>query len=358
MSRDVEHNGRGAAVSPPSRYLSETREPFDDGWNVVDEAPRPLATEVTEEQTRSALSWNDSPDLGFDRSVNPYRGCEHGCMYCYARPSHARLGLSPGLDFESRLTAKPQLADRLRADFARPSYRCDVLVIGANTDCYQPIERRYGLTRAVLEVAEECGHPVALITKSALVQRDLDILARLSARRLARVLISLTTLDRTLARRMEPRAATPARRVETIAALRAGGVEVGVLCAPMIPGLNDTELEALMAAAREAGASTATYTVLRLPYELKEMVAGWLESHYPGRVAHVLSLVRQLRDGALNAGDFSTRMTGTGPVAEILARRFAVAHRRLGFAERPVALDTTQFRPPRRRGPQIELFAP
>lgn len=344
-------------VSPPSRFLRERHETLDDGWSSADEAAQPLTTSITVEQSRSALSWNDSPDLGFDRSVNPYRGCEHGCMYCYARPSHARLGLSPGLDFESRLWVKPEVPLRLRDELARPSYRCEVIVLGSNTDCYQPIERSHRITRALLELAEECRHPVAIITKSALVLRDLDILSRLSRQRLARVLISLTTLDRTLARRMEPRAATPERRVETIQRLAAAGVAVGVLCAPMIPGLNDRELEALLRTARTAGAETAGYVMLRLPYELKDMVRGWLETHYPDRAGHVLSLIRQVRDGALTGSDFATRMSGTGPVAELLAQRFALAHRRLGFATHPVALDTHQFRAPHRLTSQLGLFA-
>ncbi len=336
--------GRGALGNPPVRFETLHREAEAADWP-EEEVPR-LATSLIRDRTRSVISWNESPDLGFDRAVNPYRGCEHGCIYCYARPTHAWLGYSPGLEFETRLVFKPEVASLLEKELAKPGYRAAPLVLGSNTDPYQPIERQLKLTRAVLEVLERCGHPVGIVTKSASILADLDILARLAARRLVRVDISLTTLDGDLARRMEPRAAAPARRLEAMRALARAGVPVGVLAAPMIPGLNDAELERILAAAAGAGAGWASYILLRLPHEVAELFRAWLEAEFPARAAHVLSLIRQTRAGALNESGFGARFRGTGPVADLLAQRFARAARAQGLAEGRVALDPGQFRPP------------
>jgi DNA repair photolyase len=329
--------------------------PFDDGWTPQDEAPPPLVTQVTPEITRHIVTRNSSPDVGFSQSINPYKGCEHGCVYCFARPTHAYLGLSPGLDFESRIFSKPQAAERLRQELARAGYRCDVIAVGANTDPYQPVERRLRITRSILEVLEEHLHPVAIVTKSQLILRDLDILERMARRRLAKVFVSLTTLDRTLARRMEPRAATPERRVATLRALSAAGVPTGVLAAPMIPGLNDAELEAILEAAVGAGARQAAYTLLRLPLELKDLFSEWLHRAYPLSAERVLHLVRETRGGKLYANGFGTRMEGTGPYADMLRQRFDRACTRLGLNAGDEPLDTTQFRVPV-AGPQLRLF--
>jgi DNA repair photolyase len=349
--------GRGARSNRAGRYERTRVEPRDEADPVLDaEEPPPLATTVTPEKTRTIITTNDSPDVPFEQSINPYRGCEHGCVYCFARPTHAYLGLSPGLDFETRLFSKPDAARLLSAELRRPGYVCRTIALGANTDPYQPIERRLGITRSVLETLAGHRHPVAIVTKSALVRRDLDLLAPMARDRLASVLISITTLDGDLARRMEPRAATPARRLETVRAVSAAGVPTGVLASPMIPGLNDSEVEAIVAAAAEAGAASVDYVVLRLPLEIKDLFREWLEEHVPLRARHVLSLLRDLRGGALYDPAFGRRMRGTGPIAELLRRRFAVARRRHGLTARPAPLDTTRFRVPPRAGDQGRLF--
>ncbi|MBL8620821.1 MAG: PA0069 family radical SAM protein [Myxococcales bacterium] len=350
-------DGRGAVSNPDGRYAAFARASFDDGWGELGaDDPRPApATTVTDEAIQSIIATNDSPDVPFDQSVNPYRGCEHGCVYCFARPTHAYLGLSPGLDFETKLRAKPEAAATLRRELARASYQCSPINLGANTDPYQPIERDRRLTRAVLEVLAETHHPVTIITKSALVVRDLDLLAPMAARGLAQVNVSLTTLAPALADILEPRAARPHRRLATIERLAAAGVPVGVLTSPMIPAINDGELEALMTAARGAGASYASYVVLRLPHELKQIFDDWLRAHFPDRAERVLALMRGMRGGQLYDSDFSQRMRGTGPYAELLARRFAVARDRLGFEKEARALDRTQFVKPERGG-QLRLF--
>jgi DNA repair photolyase len=351
------HKGRGAASNESGRFEREQRVPFDDGWGEAERLPAPVPTRLSVDATRTIIAKNDSPDIGFDRSINPYRGCEHGCIYCYARPSHAFLGLSPGLDFETRLFYKPQAAALLASELWRKGYQCRPLALGSNTDPYQPAERRLGITRAILEVLRDFHHPVTIVTKSALVRRDLDILAEMAGERLAAVTISLTTMDRELARRMEPRAATPQRRLETIAALAAAGVPTGVLTAPMIPALNDGELEDLLARARGAGAVVAGYTMLRLPLELKTLFREWLETHFPDRAAHVLSLVAQAHGGRLYDAAWSQRMTGTGAYADMLRQRFQRACRRLGFEPRGLAaLDCSQFGPPPQRSDQLSLF--
>ncbi|MGH7064141.1 MAG: PA0069 family radical SAM protein [Stellaceae bacterium] len=352
-----QRKGRGAASNASGRFESEERVPFDDGWGSNDGEPLPLKTTVGVDATRTIIARNESPDIGFDRSINPYRGCEHGCIYCYARPSHAYLGLSPGLDFESRLFYKPQAAALLAAELRKTGYSARPLALGSNTDPYQPVERKLGVTRAILEVLRDFRHPVTIVTKSALIQRDLDILAEMARDNLAIVTVSVTTLDRGLARVMEPRAAAPERRIETIAALAAAGIPTGVLSAPMIPALNDSELEAILECARGAGAVSAGYTLLRLPHELKDLFREWLEAHFPDKAAHVLSLVAQAHGGRLYDSAWATRRTGSGPYAEMLRSRFDRACRRLGFNPRTTRpLDATRFRPPPMTGDQLTLF--
>jgi DNA repair photolyase len=349
--------GRGAASNASGRFETERRVAFDDGWDSVDDEPAPPATTLTADSTKTIIARNDSPDIGFDRSINPYRGCEHGCIYCYARPSHAYLGLSPGLDFETRLFYKPQAASLLAAELRKKGYVCRPIALGSNTDPYQPAERRLGLTRAILEVLRDFRHPVTIVTKSALIQRDHDILAEMARERLAIVTVSVTTLDRALARRMEPRAATPERRLDTIAALAAAGVPTGVLAAPMIPALNDSEMEDILDRAKAAGATAAGYTLLRLPLELKALFKEWLEANAPGKAAHVLSLVAQSHGGRLYDSAWSRRMVGTGPYADMLRLRFDRACRRLGLHPRTTQpLDATRFRPPPQKGDQLRLL--
>jgi DNA repair photolyase len=349
--------GRGAASNDSGRFESEKRVPFDDGWGTADDAPAPVATTFSVDATRTIIARNDSPDIGFDRSINPYRGCEHGCIYCYARPSHAFLGLSPGLDFETRIFHKPQAATLLAAELGKKGYVCRPIALGSNTDPYQPAERRLEITRRILEVLHRFCHPVTIVTKGALVQRDIDILSEMARERLAAVTVSLTTLDRALARRLEPRAATPERRLETIAALAAAGIPTGVLTAPMIPALNDSELETLLDRARAAGARSAGYTLLRLPLELKTLFREWLETHVPEKAAHVLALVAETHGGRLYDATWSKRMTGSGPYAEMLRLRFERACRRLGFDRRGMAaLDTTRFHQPPQPSTQLSLF--
>ena len=356
--------GRGAASWVSGRFEKRVARSDDDGWGSAwdlsdaageaEPAPHP-DTRVTEERARSIISRNQSPDVGFGQSVNPYRGCEHGCVYCFARPSHAYLDLSPGLDFETRLYAKTNAAELLRAELARPSYRCGDIALGINTDAYQPVERRLRVTRSLLEVFARCRHPVSIVTKSALVLRDLDLLAPMAERGLASVYLSVTTLDNRLAAKMEPRAAAPHTRIKTIRALAEAGVPVGVLVAPVIPMVTDHELEAILEAARAAGARSAGHVLLRLPHELKEIWREWLQLHYPERAAHVMSLVRQMRGGKDYEAQFGKRMRGEGPFADLIAARFAKAHRRLGYGRMP-SLDTTQFVAPRKPSPQGDLF--
>jgi len=350
--------GRGAVGNPEGRFETRWLAPGDYGWATGDEedAPPRLPTTVTPEKTRTILSRNDSPDISFDRSINPYKGCEHGCVYCFARPTHSYLGLSPGLDFETKIFSKPDAARLLCEELRRPGYRCEVIALGANTDPYQPVERDLKITRSILEVLQEHRHPVGIVTKGSLVLRDLDLLAPMAARRLATVMISITTLDRGLARHMEPRAASPERRLRTLRALNEAGVPTGVLSSPMIPGLNDAELERILEAAASAGARSAGYVILRLPHELQSIFGEWLEAHYPLRAAHVLNLVRETRGGKLYDSQFGERMKGTGPYADLLRRRFETACRRLGLSRTRLDLDTAQFRVPPRAGDQPGLF--
>jgi DNA repair photolyase len=344
--------GRGAVGNPAGRFEKQAFDPFDDGWGTIEEemlSPPPVPTTVTPEVTRTIIARNDSPDIPFDRSINPYKGCEHGCIYCFARPTHSYLGLSPGLDFETKIVSKPEAAARLRAELSRPGYQCEVMALGSNTDPYQPAEKEARITRAVLEVLAEFRHPVAVVTKGAMILRDLDILGPMAARGLAAAMVSVTTLDRGLARVMEPRAATPERRLETIRALNAAGIPCGVLASPMIPGLNDAELERILEAAAGAGARTAGYILVRLPWEVKELFEDWLRERFPLRADHMLALIRETREGNLSDPRFGSRMRGTGPYADLLRRRFEVARRRFGLdKETRTDLDTTQFRVPRK----------
>lgn len=354
MDNPVSH--RGALSNVPNRYDRLVAEASHDGWDLDEDEPPPLRTEVAVDATRTIITRNSSPDVPFDRSINPYRGCEHGCIYCFARPSHAYLGLSPGLDFETRLLAKPDAPALLAQELSNPRYRPAVIAIGTNTDPYQPVERSRRIMRGCLEVLAAFNHPVTITTKGALVTRDLDILAPMAARRLAAVNISVTTLDRDLCRKLEPRAATPAARLAAIGALSAAGVPVTVMAAPMIPALNDHELEAILAAARHAGAVSAAAILLRLPGEVVELFRDWLAAHFPDRAEHVLSLLAQARGGRLDDRRWRSRFTGEGPLAALLSQRLHVAARRLGLDGWGRGLDCTQFRRPPRSGDQLALF--
>jgi DNA repair photolyase len=352
--------GRGAASHVAGRFEKTAHHAEDDGWGSLhardDTDPvAPLRTDVTLERARSIISRNDSPDIGFSQSLNPYRGCEHGCVYCFARPSHAYLDLSPGLDFETRLFAKTNAAERLRHELSKPGYVPRTITLGINTDAYQPIERDYRIARECLEVLAQTRHPVSIVTKSALVLRDLDLLAPMAAQGLAAVHLSVTTLDNALSARLEPRAAAPHTRLKTIRALHDAGVPVGVLVAPVIPMVTDRDLEAILEAARDAGAASAGYVLLRLPHELKDIWREWLQLHYPLRAAHVMSLIRQMRGGKDYDSRFGTRMRGEGPFADLIAQRFAKARTRLGYSALPPG-DTSRFVAPRPVSPQQALF--
>jgi DNA repair photolyase len=347
--------GRGARSNDSSRYDMERRVRFDDGWGDGDDAPPPLRTEVIRDATRTIIARNDSPDISFNQSINPYRGCEHGCIYCFARPTHAYLGLSPGLDFETKLFAKPDAAKLLEAELRKPSYKPQVIAMGTNTDPYQPIEREWRVTRSILEVLADFRNPVGIVTKSALIARDIDILAPMAAEGLARVFLSVTTLNRKLARVMEPRAATPQRRLDTIRALSSAGIPTGVMTAPIIPALNDDEMESILGAAAEAGATSAGYTLLRLPLEIKDLFREWLAEHEPGRAKHVMSLIRSMRGGKDYDANWHLRQKGTGPYASLIAQRFAIARRRLGLNRDRSSLDTSKFRRPAQAGDQLAL---
>ncbi|MDZ4371967.1 MAG: PA0069 family radical SAM protein [Phenylobacterium sp.] len=348
--------GRGARSNASGRYETQLRESFDDGWSPDDGEAPPLRTEISVERARRIISRNDSPDVGFSASINPYRGCEHGCIYCYARPAHAYMGLSPGLDFESRIFVKPEAARLLETELSRPSYKPDLIHIGGNTDPYQPQERTQRITRGVIEVLLRFRHPFSVITKSALVVRDLDLLAEAAALNLTRVAISVTTLDRKLARSMEPRAATPEKRVDAIRRLTGAGVPVTVMFAPAIPGLNDHELEAVLERAAAAGASGAGYVALRLPREIKDLFRDWLETDQPDRARRVMSLVRQMRGGKDYDMTWGSRMRGEGPIADLLSARFKAARRRLGLDQGWPSLDRSLFRVPVTAGSQQDLF--
>ncbi len=352
--------GRGTVWALEHRFTRDHTESFDDGWGTLEQAAReellPPQTQVLEEQVKSILAGNDSPDIGFDLSINPYRGCEHGCIYCYARPTHSYLNLSPGVDFETKIIAKVNAAQRLREAFARPSYVPLSLNIGSATDAYQPVERRLRITRSVLEVMHECSHAFSVITKSAGIERDLDLIAPMAERRLAAAYVSITTLDPHLARVMEPRAASPQRRLDTIRALANAGVPVGVSVSPVVPFLNLHELERILEAAQEAGATRAFSIVLRLPWEVSPLFQQWLQQHFPDRAARVMARVREMRGGKDNDARFGTRMTGTGVWAQLIRQRFDKAVARLGLDRQRIELDLTQFRRPAAQPGQGSLF--
>lgn len=345
---------RGALDNPHVRFHAQVRTPVDDGWESPADADGPTL-QLARDTTRRIITYNDSPDVGFDRSINPYRGCEHGCVYCFARPTHAWLDLSPGLDFETRLTYKPAAAQLLREELRQRGYRCQPLMLGINTDAYQPVEKGLRITRGVLEVLSEAEHPLMIVTKSALIERDLDLLAPMAAKGLVQVAVSLTTLDKKISKDLEPRAAAPARRLKTIERLTAAGVPTGTLIAPVIPVLTDPELETLLGAARDHGARFAEYVLLRLPHELKTMFEQWLRVHQPLKAEHVMSVMRASRGGREYDSRFGKRMRGTGPFADLIAQRFRIARQRLAFPG-AAPLSTTRFRPPEDPNGQMDLF--
>jgi DNA repair photolyase len=347
--------GRGAQSNASGRYEPLARVAFDDGWQSLEDLP-PFATSVSVDASRKVITRNESPDIGFDRSINPYRGCEHGCVYCFARPTHAYLGLSPGLDFESKLFVKPDAAALLERELSAPNYTPRTIAIGTNTDPYQPIERRYEIMRQVLEVLEAAGHPVGIVTKSTLVLRDIEILARMAKRNLVKVAISVTTLDPKLARLMEPRAPTPSRRIEALRQLSAAGIPTAVMVAPIVPAINDAEIERILDAAAAVGVSGAGYVMLRLPLEVRDLFREWLIANYPDRYRHVFKLVREMRGGKDYDSTWGQRMKGSGPYAWMIGRRFEVACEKLGLNEERVKLTTEHFRPPRPSAVQLDLF--
>ncbi len=347
--------GRGTTSNASGRYEPLARIAFDDGWQGLDELP-PFKTDISINSTRKIIARNDSPDISFDRSINPYRGCEHGCVYCFARPTHAYLGLSPGLDFESKLFMKPNAPELLERELSAPGYVPKIMAIGTNTDPYQPIERRFKIMRSILEVLERAGHPVGIVTKSTLVLRDLDILARMAARNLVKVALSVTSLDAKLSRTMEPRAPTPPRRLETLRQLVSAGIPTSVMVAPVIPALNDAEIERILDAAAAAGVRNAGYVLLRLPLEVRDLFREWLIENYPDRYRHVFKLVRDTRGGKDYNSTFGKRQTGSGPIAWMIGRRFEVACERLGFNKSSVRTTTEHFRAPRPPSQQLDLF--
>lgn len=348
--------GRGTLSNVSGRFEREHRVLIDDGWGTLDEEPPALKTTVGIDATRTIIARNDSPDLSFDRSINPYRGCEHGCVYCFARPTHAYLGLSPGQDFESRLFAKPKAAQLLANELRKPGYQVRSMALGTNTDPYQPIDDRYQVTREILKVLRDFRHPVGIVTKSNRVLRDIDILAEMAEMKLAHVALSLTTLDRKLARAMEPRAPTPERRIDAIRELSRAGIPTAVMAAPMIPALNDHELEGILERAHEAGARRAGYVLLRLPLEIKDLFREWLEKNEPGRAGHVMSLIRSMRGGKDYDAEWGKRMKGTGVYAQLMAKRFKLACERIGLNKDWAPLRVDLFKPPPKTGDQMQLF--
>jgi DNA repair photolyase len=342
--------GRGAVSNVSGRYEPQSRVRMDDGWGSLEDAGPPVRTSLKVDASRTAITKNSSPDLGFDQSINPYRGCEHGCAYCYARPTHAWLGLSPGIDFESRLFYKPDAAELLRAELASRRYQCSPIALGTNTDPYQPVEKDKRVTRQILEVLVECGHPFTITTKSALVCRDIDLLQDAAALGLVKVALSVTTLDRRLARTMEPRASTPDKRLAAIRTLAAAGVPAAVMVAPIVPALTDWEMERILERAAEAGATGAGYILLRLPLEIKDLFREWLAEHHPDRASRVIRLVNESRGGKDYDSRFFQRMTGTGPYADLIAMRFNLTCRKLGLDKRDHVLTTAHFKPPGRDG--------
>lgn len=351
--------GRGTTLQPGPRFDALAREKTTDGWEhaeTEEEGETSYRTILIRDATKSIISHNNSPDIVFSQSINAYRGCEHGCIYCFARPSHAYLGFSPGVDFETHIVYKEDASQLLRKELARPGYVCQTIALGTNTDCYQPVERKLRITRSIVEVLAECRHPVAFVTKSSLIERDIDLLADMAKDNLVQVMVSVTTLNPELARKMEPRAAQPLRRLETIRRLAQAGIPVGTLIAPVIPALNDHEIEATLEAVKNAGATSAGCIPIRLPHELGTLFEDWLRQHEPGKADHVLSLIRQMRGGRLNDPRFGARMRGSGPYADMIRQRFQVASKRLGLNEKEMALDCSHFIPPRADTPQMALF--
>jgi DNA repair photolyase len=353
--RPDRNRGRSAGINPTGRFEPVTRHVFDDGWATLEDLP-PFKTEVQVEKPRTIITRNDSPDISFDRSINPYRGCEHGCVYCFARPTHSYMGLSPGLDFESRLFAKPDAAKLLDKELSKEGYEPRTIAIGTNTDPYQPIEKQWRIMREILEVLDARNHPVGIVTKSALVTRDIDILSRMAERGLAKVALSVTTLDRMLARTMEPRASTPTKRLEAIRQLSDAGIPTSVMVAPIVPGLTDQEIERILDAARAVGAQDAGYVLLRLPLEVSPIFKDWLLRHYPDRYRHVMSLVRSMRDGKDYDSEWGKRMRGTGPYAWQIGRRFEIAAKRLGFNAKRTPLRTDLFVQAEKKNEQLMLL--
>lgn len=347
--------GRAAGINPSGRFEKLERVAFDDGWQMLEEMP-PFKTEVQVEKPRTVITRNDSPDIPFDRSINPYRGCEHGCIYCFARPTHSYMGLSAGLDFEAKLFAKPDAPRLLERELSKPGYKVKPIAIGTNTDPYQPIEREWRIMRQILEILDKANHPVVIVTKSALILRDIDILKSMAERGLVKVGISVTTLDRKLARTMEPRASTPAKRLEAIRTLSEAGIPVAIMMAPVIPALNDHEIERILDSGRAAGASEASYVLLRLPLEVSPLFRDWLLQHYPDRYRHVMSLVRSMRDGKDYDAEFGKRMKGAGPYAWQISRRFEMATKRLGLLRRSLHLREDLFLSPNSDGVQLSLL--
>ena len=355
------HKGRAAGTNQASRFDPHSREALDDGWGTLDDDAPPLRTEVMLDAAKSIINYIQSPDLPFDRTLNPYRGCEHGCIYCYARPTHAYLGLSPGLDFESRLLMKADAVALLKKELAHPSYKCAPIALGMNTDAYQPIERKYQLTRQIIQVLSEANHPFSLVTKSALVERDIDLIAPMAAKGLASIYLSITTLDRQIARRLEPRAAAPERRFETLRKLSAAGIPTGVMVAPVIPALTDSDMEQILARAYQAGARKAGYVFLRLPHELNQLFEDWLQQYFPLKASHVMSLVRQSRGGKAYESGFGKRMRGEGVFADLLANRFKRSCHKLGMSGERLGFRTDLFKVPEHwhqqpAGAQLALF--
>lgn len=363
MNSDLKQNpkiltaikGRGTANRVDARYLENTRENTDDGWDLPEEK-QTLQTTVTVEKPKTIISHNKSPDIPFESSINPYRGCEHGCIYCYARPAHAYMDLSPGIDFETRLFAKPDAAKLLKAEISKPGYRCTPIALGTNTDPYQPVEREWKITRQIIETLNECNHPLTIVTKSWLVERDVDLLSELAQKNLAQVFISVTTLDHNLARKLEPRATAPQRRLETLSNLRNAGIPTGVMFAPVIPALNDTEMENVLAHAADAGVINAGYVMVRLPHEVKILFREWLDTHYPLKTDHVMNMIKDIRGGRENDPDFKSRMRGQGVYAEMIEQRFRKTCQRLGLNRKHIKLDTTLFSSPVGDKLQLQLF--
>ncbi|ABX61479.1 hypothetical protein C064_00873 [Brucella suis 63/252] len=347
--------GRGAGINPSGRFEPTVRQEFDDGWSTLEELPA-FKTDVQIEKPRTIITRNDSPDISFDRSINPYRGCEHGCIYCFARPTHSYMGLSAGLDFETRLFTKPDAPRLLERELARPGYQPKTIAIGTNTDPYQPVEKKWRIMREILEVLEAANHPVGIVTKSALVVRDIDILSRMAEKGLAKVALSVTTLDAHLARTMEPRASTPSLRLQAIRRLTDAGIPASVMMGPVIPGINDHEIERILDAAYAQGAREAGYVLLRLPLEVAPLFKDWLLRNYPDRYRHVMSLVRSMRDGKDYDAEWGKRMRGTGPYAWQIGRRFEIAARKLGFNTQRLRLRTDLFEPIQKGGKQLSLF--